>query len=90
VSLSELFGVLLLALFGIDVGSSAAFALGIRTRYIVIVQGHIGAPLILFALGASMLVFKPKWQARVATGPWSALFCMAAILVLIGFIGLLK
>jgi hypothetical protein len=67
---------------------SGAFALGIRPRYGVIVQGHIGAPQILFALGASMLVFKPKWQARVAAGPWSALICMAAILILIGFIGL--
>jgi len=33
-------------------------------------------------------VFKPNWQARIAAGPWSVLVSMAAILILIGFIGL--
>ena len=54
---------------------------------IVTVQGHFGAPQILSALGASMLVFKPKWQARVEAGRRLALICIAAILFLAGFIG---
>jgi hypothetical protein len=50
-------------------------------------QGDIGAPALLGALVLSMLVFKPTWQARVQAGPRSALVCLAAILLLIGFIG---
>ena len=41
----------------------------------------------LIVLGASMLVFRPNWQARIEAGPRSALVCIAAILLLIGFIG---
>jgi hypothetical protein len=45
----------------------------------VTMQGPIGVPHLLAALGLSMLVFKPKWKASIEAGPRSAL--LAALFV---------
>jgi hypothetical protein len=52
---------------------------------IVTMQGHIGVPHFLAALGLSMLVFKPKWKACIEAGPRSMLF---AALFVIGIFAL--
>jgi hypothetical protein len=40
---------------------------------IVTMQGNIGVPHLLGALGLSILVFKPKWKACIEAGPRSML-----------------
>ena len=56
-----------------------------RGGMIVTMQGNIGVPHLLAALGLSMLVFKPKWKACIEAGSRSMLF---ATLFVIGVFAL--
>ena len=50
-----------------------------RGGMIVTVQGHLGVPHLLAALGLSTLLFKAKWKACMEAGPRSIL--VAALFV---------
>jgi hypothetical protein len=51
-------------------------------------QSQLGAPDLLAALGASMMIFRPEWRARVEAGPRSALFAVVLIIGLLAFVGM--
>jgi hypothetical protein len=52
------------------------------------VQGHIGAPQLFVALGLSIVVFKPEWQA-VSGFRSVAIYAAAIAVLLIGWLGVI-
>jgi len=56
-------------------------------RYASTVHGHFGIPQTLFALGLSLLIFKPKWQALTKLHSLTV-YLIAILVLIVGLLGM--